>query len=120
MYVMLFAREESCNGLIADESPPARTSSAHLQLSSPEFYAACAASPAPPLSLVFGSRGLASRQAVFMRLSLLRAAAGGSAAREIRATAAETGIKREAERGTVTEHLMEKEQSALEMLEVRN
>lgn len=57
---------------------------------------------------------------MFTRLSLLRAAAGGSAAREIRATAAETGIKREAERGTVNEHLMEKEQSALEMLEVRN
>lgn len=57
---------------------------------------------------------------MFSRLSLLRVAAGGSAAREIRATAAETGIKRGAERGTVSEHLVEKEQSALGMLEVRN
>lgn len=79
---------------------------------------ACSASPPPPLSLVFGSRELASRVAVFTRLSLLRAAAGRSAVRELRARAVEEEMKKEKEEGAGREQLLEEEKSALVMLEV--
>lgn len=90
------------------------TSSGWPQLSSPEFYTACAASPPPPLSLVFGSRDLASREAVFTRLSLLRAAAGRSAARGVRARA----VQEEMRKRTGGAQLLKGEKSALRMLEV--
>ncbi|CAB1112702.1 unnamed protein product [Ectocarpus sp. CCAP 1310/34] len=90
-----------------------------LKLSSPEFYTACSASPPPPLSLEFGSRALASRVAIFERLRLLRAAAGQSAAREIRARVAEKEMKTGMTRGGGSEQLVAEERSALGKLQLQ-
>lgn len=88
------------------------------QLSSPGFYAACSASPPPPLSLVFGAGALASRMAVFERLGLLRAAAGRSASREVRARVAEKEVRKGMASGVGSEQLLAGEKSALGKLEV--
>lgn len=90
----------------------------HRQLSSPEFYATCAASPPPPLSLLFGTRALASRVAVFTRLSLLRAVSGRSAAREVRARATELEMRKGMEGRTRSERLLLEENSAFGKFEV--
>ncbi|CAM9896948.1 unnamed protein product [Ectocarpus fasciculatus] len=90
-----------------------------LKLSSPEFYTACSASPPPPLSLVFGSIALASRVEIFERLRLLRAAAGQSAAREIRARAAEIEMKTGMTCGGGGEQLLAEERSALGKLQLQ-
>lgn len=90
----------------------------HAQLSSLGFYAACAASPPPPLTLVFGSRALASRVAVFSRLSLLREVAGRSVVREYRARTAEEELRKGAKGGRGGEKMLEEEKSALGALDV--
>eukprot|EP00752_Nemacystus_decipiens_P001949 g1876.t1 len=90
-----------------------------LKLSSPEFYAACSASPPPPLSLVFGARALASRLAVFERLRLLRTVAGRSAAREIRARVAGKEVRKGMASGVGSEQLLAGERSALGKLELQ-
>lgn len=103
-------------------TPPTRFSrpatDPRCQLSSPEFYAACSASPPPPLSLVFGESALTSRMAVFERLRLLRAAAGRSAARDIRARVAEKEVRKGMASGVGGEQLLAGEKSALGKLEV--
>ena len=57
--------------------------------------------------------------AVFERLRLLRAAAGRSAAREIRARVAEKEVRKGMASGVGGEHLLAGEKSALGKLEVR-
>lgn len=89
------------------------------QLSSPGFYAACSASPPPPLSLVYGADALASRRGVFERLRLLQVAAGRSAAREIRARAAEKKVREGMASGSGSAALLAGEKTALGKLEVR-
>lgn len=71
-----------------------RASYDRLQLSSPEFYATCSASPPPPLSLVFGSGALKSQEELFSRLHQQRVAARCSAARAVQRPGTGEEIKR--------------------------
>lgn len=96
-----------------------RASPDRLQLSSPEFYAACSASPPPPLSLVFGSGALKSQEELFSRLHQQREAAGRSAARAVQTPGTGEEIKRGSLGGSDGKQLLKKrEEMYLQRLEV--